>query len=208
MRKTTPWIALIVCFLATVSFLLTLASWQSSSSPYFKWAVITYVGCMITGAVNLYLSIIRQKEIRKHTQLAERLFLHNFGKEADKTEIILRRTYTVGPLKQLLSDKIEWVKFWSENKVYKGTLDVKNQALYMDEPVLTPVYADKSEPLWKEISKTYGNGTPKKVEFYDGTEFPHGEEYLDDEGALKSGSWRRYKGNMEYWNPKKHVWEP
>lgn len=208
MRKLNLWIALVASFLGTISFLLTLASWQSPSSPYFKWAAAMSIGCLVIGVVNVYFNYARSREVKKHTRLAEELFLHHFGKKADKTEIILRHTYRVGPLKRLLSDKTEWAKFWSQNKVYKGTVDVENQVLYIEEPEFVPVYADESVPLWKEVTRVYSNGMPKKVEFYDDTEFPHREEYLDKSGALKSGSWRRLKGSMEYWNPKKQIWEP
>lgn len=199
----------IIAFLfGLASLLLALVYLGSSSSQYVRWIVVTGAGAVIFGAVNLYLVLAQQKEIEKRTKLAEDLFIRTFGKKADKVEPILREICTLGPLAQILSDKTMRAKFRSGKKVYKGTVDVKNEVLHIEEPELVPVYADESIPLWKEVSKLHKNGTPKKVEYYDGNEFPLGEEYFDENGGLKKGSWRRYKGREEYWNPEKQEWEP
>ena len=42
----------------------------------------------------------------------------------------------------------------------------------------------------------------------DDTEILQKVDYLSEDGSLLKGSWRRYKGAEEYWNPKKEVWEP
>ncbi len=199
---------IIFLLLGVASFLLGLVNLGSSSSQYVGWMVVAGVGAVMFGAVNLYLILAEEKKIEKHTKLAEDLFMRTFGKKADKAEPILRKTCTLDTLAQILSDETMRAKFRSGKKVYKGTVDVKNEVLYMEEPELAPVYADESIPLWKEVSKLHKNGMPKKVEYYDGNEFPHGEEYLDENGALKKGSWRRHKGREEYWNPKKQEWEP
>jgi len=207
MKRIALWFAIIGVLLGLIALFISLLNW-GSPSPYFEWVVILFVCYLVTGAVNVYMNYAEVKEIDKHTKLAEDLFIRNFGKKADKVEPILRKTCRYGPLAQILSDKTLRVKFWSENTVSKGTVDVKSEVLYLEEPELMPVYADESIPLWKEVSKIYSGGMPKKVEFYDENELVHGQEYLDKNGALKEGSWRRYKGTEEYWDPKKQKWKP
>lgn len=209
MNRLNLWISIATFFMVSVSFLLSLYYLMGSHfNTWVEWLLVVQLGAMLVGAVNIYLNRTRTKEIEKHTLLAEDLFFRNFGKRADKTEIILRHTFPSDSLKEVVSDKTEWVKFWSDNQVLKGRVDVINQVLYIEEPELTPVYTEGSVPLWKEVTSLYSNGMPRKVEFYDDTEFPHREEYFDKNGALKKGSWRRCKGSMEYWDPKKEAWEP
>jgi hypothetical protein len=58
------------------------------------------------------------------------------------------------------------------------------------------------------VMKVHKNGKPKKTVCYDEHEKVCGEEYFDETGERKRGSWKRHKGIEVYWNQRKKVWEP
>lgn len=170
---------------------------------------ITYLNIFIilVGLLNcawVFYSVIL---VEKYYQLGERLFIQRFGVKPDKSEMIQRRLSKVDRSEAGASSKAAWMKFWREGEVYKGIVDLQNEVLYMKSPILLPVYAGVSMPVWKETTEVYRDGTPKKVEFYDSKELPHREDYLDKRGNLTKDSWRRREGVEEYWNPKKQIWE-
>lgn len=167
-----------------------------------------FFGVLAVGIVSILLERKSRKELESFRTLGETLFSAQYGIKADKTELIYRSVSEYDRLQYGVSGRGVQVKFWSQRKVYKGVIDTENQTLYMREPVLFPVYAGDPIPLWKETSNMHGNGMPKKVEFYDSTEFLHRVDYLDEKGVLTKGSWRRLKDAVAYWNPKKQIWEP
>ena len=194
-------------FIALVAFLLTVVGAVLIFND-IQNSLLLFLAAIAVGAVNVYSTHHKQKKLEKVKKLAEKLFLLNIGKRADRVELILRPTPTYDRLNQGFSDKTTQVKFWLEDEISKGIVDIKYEVLYMKEPVILPVYAGELIPVWKEVTKMHKNGMPKKVEFYDSTELPHRMDYLDEKGDLKKGSWRRAEGIVEYWNPKAQVWEP
>ena len=169
-------------------------------SPIFVLiAVVTLLSAAMT-----FQEWIRFERGRK---LGEYLFLSKFGIAPDKVKV-LSYTYKYDRLTHGISIKSVRIKFWAQEKIYKGLVDMENEALYIKEPVLLPVYTDNCIPVWEEVITVHRNGTPSTVEFRDAKEELHGVDYLDDEGILKQFSWKRYKGTEVYWNPVKKVWEP
>lgn len=140
--------------------------------------------------------------VEKYHQLGERLFTQRFGVKPDKSEKIQRRLSKVDRLEAEASSRAVWMKFWLEGEVYKGIVDLQKKVLYMTSPMFLPAYAGVSIPVWKETTETHRDGMPKKVGFYNSTELPHREDYLDKKGNLTKDSWRRREGVEEYWNPK------
>jgi hypothetical protein len=170
---------------------------------------ITYLNMFIIlgGLLNCTWVFYSVKLVEKYYQLGERLFIQQFGVKPDKSEMIQRRLSKVDRLEAGASSKAAWMKFWLEKEVYKGIVDLQKEILYMKSPILLPVYAGVSMPVWKETAGVHRNGMPKKVGFYDSKELPHREDYLDKRGNLTKDSWRRLEGVEEYWNPKKQVYE-
>lgn len=158
--------------------------------------------------VLLIIICYERRTFKENRKLGETLFLREFGVKPDKVEPLLLPPVSKYRLKEGISKKSFYIKFLSQGKVLKGVIDKENQVLYMEEPVLLPVYADDTVSAWKYVVKIHSNGKPKKVVYYDENEQLCGEEYLDENGVLKRASWRRLKGIEVYWNPKKQVWEP
>ena len=198
-RKHTLYTIVIPIILFVVTAFVSVLSHRSS---------YIFFGVLAAGIVSYLLEQKSRKELESSRTLGETLFSAQCGIKADKTELIYRSVSEYDRLQYGVSGKGVQVKFWSQGKVYKGIIDTENQTLHMKEPVLFPVYAGDPIPLWKETVNIYGNGMPKKVEFYDSTEFLHRVDYLDEKGVLTKGSWRRLKDIEAYWNPKKEVWEP
>jgi hypothetical protein len=81
--------------------------------------------------------------------MGETLFLKKFGVKADKAEPLpLLPVSTYYRLQEGLSKKSFHIKFRSQGKGYKGILDKEPQELYIQEPVLLPVYGDDLVPVW------------------------------------------------------------
>ena len=141
--------------------------------------------------------------------MGKTLFLREFGVNPDKVEPLpLLPVSKYCRLKEGISKKSFHIKFLSQGKIHKGVIDTEDQVLHMKEPVLLPVYDDNVVSAWKYVVKMHRNGKPKKTVYYDENEKLCGEEYSDETGVLKRGSWRRSKGIEVYWNPRKQVWEP
>lgn len=199
MEKKHPMYMIIPVFIFIATVLLSISYHEFS---YFL------VPVLIIGFLNVFMDQRSQKELENYQKLGERLFLQNFGMEADKTELIQRPVSTYDRLQHGIFGKGVQMKFRSQGKVYKGIVDSETETLHMKEPLFLPVYTDGSISIWKETPQKYGSGMPKKVEYYDCDELLQRIEYLDENGQLKKGSWRRYEGREEYWNPKKEEWEP
>lgn len=136
------------------------------------------------------------------------LLLTNTGMSVDSIEVI-PRTPTVYDLHthSIFGNAVP-VKIWSQKKAYKGLFDTDNNIMHWRERILFPLYSDDVKPLWKEVTRTYEDGTPKQVEFRDSFEVLHGVDYLDQEGVRTERSWRRHFNVVERWNPKRKAWEP
>ena len=171
----------------------------------------SYSFALLAIAYSVLLVIIcyERRTFKENRKLGETLFLREFGVEADKVEPLpLLPVSKYYHIKEGISKKSFYIKFWSQKKVLKGVIDRENQTLHMREPVLLPVYDDNVVSAWEYVVKMHRNGKPKKTLYYDENEQLCGEEYSDENGVLKRGSWRRLKGIEVYWNPRKQVWEP
>lgn len=147
-------------------------------------------------------------KLEKGRKIGEDLFLSQFGVRPDEVKVLSAFTYKYDRLTHGISTHSVRIKFQSQGKVYKAIVDIENKKLYIKEPVFLPVHTADVIPVWKDVTRIHRNGMAKTVVFYDADERPRGENHLDEEGNLRKGSWRRYKGTEVYWFPKKQVWEP
>jgi hypothetical protein len=131
-------------------------------------------------------------------KLGEDLFLSKFGVELDEVKVLSTFIHKHNHLKKGISKNSVWIKFWSQKKVYKGIVDIENEMLYIKEPIPLTMHTGELIPVWKDVTAVHRNGLPKKEVFHDADERPRGVVYLDKEGCLKRGSWRRYKGIEVY----------
>ncbi|MGD2249602.1 MAG: hypothetical protein PVF58_14440 [Candidatus Methanofastidiosia archaeon] len=169
-----------------------------------------YVSAFLTIGL-FFCAVLEVWEWRKHEKgqkLGETLFLNKVGAIPDKIKVLSLFTYKYDQVTQGISSHSVRIKFWSQNKVYKGIVDIKKEKLYINEPMMLPVYTGDPVLVWKEVISVYKHTVPKKVEYYDADENLCGIDYLDKEGNLKKGSLRRYKGREVYWFPQKGAWEP
>jgi hypothetical protein len=141
----------------------------------------------------------------KCTTLAEDLFQSEFGMKPDKMKIV-SRIHKYDQLEYGISTNSAWIEFLSRGTVYRGIVDMENEILHIEEPVLLPVCSDEVLPAWKVVTGVYRKGSPKTVELHGTNQQLYGVYYLDEEGAFKRRSWRKYKGTEEYWNPENQRW--
>jgi len=175
----------------------------------YSYTMLLYANIFI--AVGIFFSgsmtVMEWKKSERGRKLGEDLFLSKFGVKPDKVKVLSTFTYKYDHLKGISKNSVR-IKFWSQEKVYKGVVDIENKRLYIKEPVLLLMFTGDVIPVWKDVTAVHRNGMPKRVVFNDADERPRGMDYLDEEGTLKKGSWRRYKGREVYWFPEKQVWEP
>jgi hypothetical protein len=187
---------------------IVLLVWVAIDFLWYNNPYKTYVPRLIIGLAPIFINYKIRKDRKQCLECAETLFLENFGEKADKVEVIGRSMSKHDSLLHGIFDGSAQVKFWFKGEVHKGIVDTKKRFLYMKEPILMPIYAGEVVPVWKDVTQMHGNRMPKKVEFYDSTELLHRVDILDEKGTLLNGSWRRREDIVEYWNPKKQVWEP
>lgn len=132
--------------------------------------------------------------------------LVNTGMEVDNIEFISRIPSEFDLRNHGISGDAVQVKIWSQRKAYKGLFDTDTNILHLKEQILFPLYSENVTALWKEVTKMYGDGTPKQVEFRDSFEVLHGVDYLDRDGFRTKRSWRRRLNVVERWNPKRKSW--
>jgi hypothetical protein len=166
---------------------------------YLSVIIITF---SLLAVVTDYYSWTKNK---KCTTLGENLFQSKFGITPDKIRI-LSRIHKYDQLEYGISTNSAWIEFLSQERVYRGIVDMENETLHIEEPILVPVYSDEVLPAWKVVTEVYRNGSPKTVELRGTNRQLYGVYYLDEEGALKRRSWRKYKGVEEYWNPETQRW--
>ncbi|MGD2247641.1 MAG: hypothetical protein PVF58_04485 [Candidatus Methanofastidiosia archaeon] len=174
------------------------------TSSHIYW--IFLVGFVTS--INIFSNYIQQKRMKSYLKIGKEQFLLSFGVEPDKVKIITRPLSTYDKKTMGISGKAAQIKFWSNEKIYKAIIDFEYRFLHMKGPVFYPVYNGEDILLWKETPVAHKNGTPKKVEFYDGTELLHRVDYRDSKGNLVKDSWRRHHGTVEFWDPKKQIWVP
>jgi hypothetical protein len=172
------------------------------------WLLYTNAFIMIGVFFFAVLEGLAWKKIKKGWELGETLFLNEVGAIPDKIEVLSAFTYKYDQITKGISSHSVRIKFWSQERVYKGIIDIKKEKLYIKEPMMLPVYTGDPVLVWKEVISVYKNILPKKVEYYDADENLCGIDHFDKEGNLKKGSLRRYKGREVYWFPQKGAWEP
>lgn len=140
--------------------------------------------------------------------LSENLFFSKFGMKPDKIKHLSGFIYKFDHVTEGIPTNSVRMKFWLHGTIYKGIVDLDNELLHIKEPVFIPVHDETLIPLWKEVTKLHSNGKPKVIEYHDTSENLQCVEYLDDAGAHKNRSWRKYKGMELAWNSRKGIWEP
>jgi hypothetical protein len=174
----------------------------------FSRLIDTSFSITIATFVASLFAIIPQYELSRQKKLIKQSFKMNTGKEPDKIELIQREPTAYDLHSYQIYDDALPVKIWSKNEVYKGLFDTQNKILHIREEIMVPLYSEDVSVLWKEVTKTYDNGSIKEVEFRDFHEVLHGVDFFDEEGSRTEKSWRRHLNQVEHWNSTKKIWGP
>ena len=59
------------------------------------------------------------------------------------------------------------IEIMKGKEVIRAYFDLKSSELFIEEPVLFPVYTGSPEKVWKEVISVYGRGAQKETEFRD-----------------------------------------
>ncbi|MBU7031780.1 MAG: hypothetical protein HXS53_04555 [Theionarchaea archaeon] len=186
-------------FVLAISNLLILDWADASLVMYF--IAFFYVGAFL-------FALYRWENINKICELGRSLFFSRFGVQPDNVEYLFKR-----PLKfcrmtfGLLGPTCE-LRFFLKGKELRGVLNREEETLHMNDPIHMPVYTSESIPVWKEITKMYDSGIPKKIEYYDDMRALIGVDFLDANGTLMKKSWRREEGVLKRWDMETEEWVP
>ena len=91
-------------------------------------------------------------------------------------------------------------------EVIRAYFDLKSSELFIEEPVLFPVYMGFPEKVWKEVISAYGTGTQKETEFRDKFGNLVGVITYDESGSKTQKSWRLKRSLYETWDPVHGKW--
>ena len=91
-------------------------------------------------------------------------------------------------------------------EVIRAYFDLKSNELFIEEPVLFPVYTGFPEKVWKEVISVYGTGTQKEAEFRDKFGNLVGVIVYDKSGLKTQKSWRLKRSLYETWDPIHEKW--
>jgi hypothetical protein len=191
--------------LAAINILLFLAVVVlQMSRDLTYWSIFM----VLSLAGNVAFHLHSKNLVEKCRRVGEPLFTQQFGAKPDRVECIQTPPGKYDCLEFGITGRALQIGFWLNGKALKGIIDIDNEVLYMKPLVWMPVYTEDLTAAWRNTPEMHRNGMPKKVEFRDGNEIPQRVDYLDQKGSLAKGTWRRYKGCEQYWNPEKETWEP
>ena len=98
------------------------------------------------------------------------------------------------------------VDILKDKEVIRAYFDLKSNELFIEEPVLFPVYTGFPEKVWKEVISVYGTGTQKETEFRDKFGNLVGVITYDESGSKTQESWRLKRSLYETWDPIHEKW--
>ena len=88
----------------------------------------------------------------------------------------------------------------------RAYFDLKSNELFIEEPVLFPVYTGFPEKVWKEVISVYGTGAQRETEFRDKFGNLVGVIVYDESGFKTQKSWRLKRSLYETWDPVHEKW--
>ncbi|MBU6996175.1 MAG: hypothetical protein HXS41_00805 [Theionarchaea archaeon] len=191
--------------LAAASILLYIAVPVLLVSRDFTYWTLLMV---LSLAANIAFHLHSKSLFEKCHRIGESLFTQQFGTKPDRVEYIQTPPGKYDCLEVGITGRGLQIGFWLNGKALKGIVDIDEKILYMKPLIWMPVYTHDLMAVWRNTPEMHGNGMPKKVEFRDSNEVLQRIDYLDQKGILKRGTWRRYKGIEQYWNPGNETWEP
>ncbi|MBU7042390.1 MAG: hypothetical protein HXS47_02270 [Theionarchaea archaeon] len=138
--------------------------------------------------------------------VGEQQFSTKFGVTPDNVEYMkespprhqLEKLGICGPVYQF--------RFFVKGKEYRGIVSKEEKILYIKDPIYLPVYDNDPIPVWKEVTKVYRSGIPKKIEYYDDMRALVRVDFFYEHGERKNNSWRRHRGILERWDAKTRQW--
>ena len=91
-------------------------------------------------------------------------------------------------------------------EVIRAYFDLKSNELFIEEPVLLPVYTGFPEKVWKEVVSVYDTGAQKETEFRDKFGNLVGVITYDKSDFKTQKSWRLKRSLYETWDPIHEKW--
>lgn len=168
------------------------------------YAIVSIFFSLFSAITIFYMWYKNEQALR----LSENLFYWKYGIKPEKMKILTGYIYTYDHLVYGIPKNAIRMKFWWQNTIYKGIVDLENEKLHIKEPLYIPVYDDIPIPVWKEVTKVYTTGIPKEIQFLDAHETLHSVEYFTDDGIRTQLSWKKVRGVELVWNQKEKKWRP
>ena len=91
-------------------------------------------------------------------------------------------------------------------EVIRAYFDLEKGELFIEEPVLFPVYTGFPEKVWKEVVSIYGTGAQRETEFRDKFGNLVGVITYDESGSKTQKSWRLKRSLYETWDTVHEKW--
>ena len=98
------------------------------------------------------------------------------------------------------------IEIMKGKEVIRAYFDLKSSELFIEEPVLFPVYTGSPEKVWKEVVSVYGTGAQREAEFRDKFGNLVGVIVYDKSGLKTQKSWRLKRSLYETWDPIHEKW--